>query len=85
VGKLADLVVLDRDVSSCPVSEIKDAVPQLTLVGGNATFDITTASGRSARRALDAAMATKGAVGRVRHDKLGGRHNGCPCTTSQPK
>ncbi len=85
VGKLADLVVLDRDVSTCPVSEIKDSVPQLTLVGGKATFDITTASGRSARRAIDAAMATKGAVGRVRHDKLGGRHNGCPCTTSQPK
>ena len=85
VGKLADLVMLDRDVTTIPVSEIKDAVPQLTLVGGEATFDIRTSSGRSARRALDAAMATKGAVGRVRHDHLGGRHAGCPCTTAQPK
>jgi predicted amidohydrolase YtcJ len=85
VGKLADLVVLDRDVTTCPVSEIKDSVPQLTLVGGEATFDITTASGRTARRALEAGMATKGLVGRLRHDKLGGRHSGCPCTTSQPK
>jgi predicted amidohydrolase YtcJ len=83
VGKLADLVVLDRDVTSIPVSEIKDVVPQLTMVGGDPTFDITTSAGRRTRRSLDAALATKVAVGRVRHDHFGGRHAGCPCTTEQ--
>lgn len=82
VGKLADLVMLDRDVASCPVAEIKDAVPQLTMVGGEATFDITTSAGRASRRALEAALATNAATGRIRHDQLGGRHAGCPCTTA---
>jgi predicted amidohydrolase YtcJ len=85
VGKLADLVVLDRDVTTIPVSEIKDVVPQLTLVGGEATFDITTSAGRSARRTLAASNASKEAMGRIRHDQLGGRHAGCPCTTDQPE
>jgi hypothetical protein len=84
VGRLADLVVLDRDVATIPVSEIKDAVPQLTLVGGEPTFDITTTAGRRTRRSLDAALASRVAVGRVRHDHFGGRHAGCPCTTERP-
>ena len=81
VGKYADLVMLDRDVTTIPVSEIKDVVPQLTLVGGEATFDITTSTGKKARRALDASLATRSATGRIRHDQLG-RHSGCPCTTA---
>ena len=84
VGKLADLVMLDRDVTTILVSEIKDVVPQLTMVGGEATFDITTSAGKKARRALEASVATKAATGRIRHDQLRGlnRHNGCPCTTA---
>jgi predicted amidohydrolase YtcJ len=84
VGKLADLVLLDQDVTSIPVSQIKDVVPQLTLVGGRPTFDITTSAGRRTRQSLDAALASKVAVGRVRHDHFGGRHTGCPCTTERP-
>jgi predicted amidohydrolase YtcJ len=82
VGKLADLVLLDRDVTSIPVSEIKDVVPQLTMVGGDVTFDIASSSGRHARRALEAAAATRSVSGRIRHDQLGARHAGCPCTTA---
>ena len=84
VGKFADLVVLDRDVTTIPVSEIKDAVPQLTLVGGKATFDISTSTGRKTVRSMTSAAAAKKIVsegqGRLRHDEFGGRHKGCPCT-----
>jgi predicted amidohydrolase YtcJ len=38
-GKLADLVVLDRDYLSIPADEIKDIKPVLTMVGGRITFD----------------------------------------------
>lgn len=34
VGKLADLVVLDRDYMSVPAAQIKDIRPTLTMVGG---------------------------------------------------
>ncbi|HEX5017611.1 MAG TPA: amidohydrolase [Actinomycetes bacterium] len=81
-GKFADLVMLDRDVTACPVSEIKDSVPQLTMVGGNVTFDLTTTAGKTARRALEAAASTTAATGRIKHDQLGGRHTGCPCTSA---
>ena len=33
-GKLADLIVLDRDILGCPVEEIKDIRVVMTLVGG---------------------------------------------------
>jgi hypothetical protein len=33
-GKLADMVVLDRDIFSVPVEEIKDVAVDLTIVGG---------------------------------------------------
>jgi predicted amidohydrolase YtcJ len=38
-GKLADLVVLDRDYFSVPDAEIKQIRSVLTLVGGNAVHD----------------------------------------------
>ena len=82
VGKLADLVVLDRDVATCPVSDIKDSVPQLTMVGGEVTFDLASSTGKQARRALEAGVATRTLTGRIRHDQLGGRHTGCPCTSA---
>ncbi|MGB2838820.1 MAG: amidohydrolase [Actinomycetes bacterium] len=84
VGKQADLVLLDIDISTCPVSEIKNAVPQLTLLGGDATFDLSTQAGRTVARSMQSAAAAKKLVtqgqGRLRHDQLGGRHAGCPCT-----
>jgi len=39
LGKLADLVVLDRDYMSVPVNEIFDIAPVLTMVGGRVVFE----------------------------------------------
>lgn len=38
-GKLADLVVLDRDYLTVPADQIKDLKPVMTLVGGNIVYD----------------------------------------------
>jgi hypothetical protein len=38
-GKLADLVILDRDILSCPEDEIKDMKPVKTMVGGKFVFE----------------------------------------------
>lgn len=38
-GKLADLVVLDRDYLEIPADEIKDISPLMTMVGGRIVFD----------------------------------------------
>jgi predicted amidohydrolase YtcJ len=40
-GKLADLVVLDRDYLTIPADEIKDIKPQMTIVGGRIVHDAT--------------------------------------------
>ncbi|HEY7386948.1 MAG TPA: amidohydrolase [Bryobacteraceae bacterium] len=47
-GKLADLVVLDRDYLTVPANQIKDIKPVMTMVGGRIVFDSTaqTASAR---------------------------------------
>ena len=37
-GKLADLVVLDRDYMTIPEDHIKDIKPLLTMVGGRVVF-----------------------------------------------
>jgi len=39
-GKLADLVVLDRDLLTCPVDDIKDAKVVTTLVGGKQVYPV---------------------------------------------
>jgi predicted amidohydrolase YtcJ len=39
VGKLADLVALDRDYLTIPADQIKDIKPVLTMVGGRVVFD----------------------------------------------
>ena len=39
VGKLADLVVLDRDYLTIPADEIKHIVAALTMVGGRIVHD----------------------------------------------
>jgi predicted amidohydrolase YtcJ len=38
-GKLADLVVLDRDYLTIPADQIKDIKPLLTMVGGRVVYD----------------------------------------------
>jgi predicted amidohydrolase YtcJ len=78
-GKLADVVILDRDITTGPVSEINEASPVLTLLGGKPTFDSTTTAGRATATAMAAgAAAAKVRPSRVSHDKIGGRP-GCPC------
>jgi predicted amidohydrolase YtcJ len=37
-GKLADMVIIDKDFSSCPVDDIKDIEPLETIVGGKAVY-----------------------------------------------
>jgi predicted amidohydrolase YtcJ len=38
-GKLADLVVIDRDYLTCPEDEIKDIEPVMTIIGGKIAYD----------------------------------------------
>jgi len=45
VGKLADLVVLDRDYMSIPADDIFNIEPLMTVVGGRIVFDSTVGSG----------------------------------------
>jgi cytosine/adenosine deaminase-related metal-dependent hydrolase len=78
-GKWADIVVLDRDITTGPISQINEASAVLTLLGGSPTFDVTTATGKAAAKSVAAGTATaKARPARVSHDKIGGRQ-GCPC------
>jgi predicted amidohydrolase YtcJ len=45
-GKLADLVVMDRDYLTIPADQIKDIKPVITMVGGKVAYDakVTTAT-----------------------------------------
>jgi predicted amidohydrolase YtcJ len=43
-GKLADLVVLDRDYLTVPGDQIKDIRPVMTMVGGRVVYDATTSA-----------------------------------------
>jgi len=45
-GKLADLVVLDRDYLTIPADQIKDIKPVLTMVGGKIVYDATVTGTR---------------------------------------
>jgi len=38
-GKLADMVVIDRDYLTIPADEIKDVTPLMTIVGGHVVYD----------------------------------------------
>jgi predicted amidohydrolase YtcJ len=38
-GKLADLVIIDRDYLTCPEDEIKDIQVLQTIVGGKVVYD----------------------------------------------
>ena len=48
-GKLADLVVIDRDYLTVPADQIKDITPVMTMVGGRIVFDAATEPAASAR------------------------------------
>jgi predicted amidohydrolase YtcJ len=49
-GKLADLVVMDRDYLTIPADQIKDIKPVLTMVGGKTVYDAQAQeSSRAAR------------------------------------
>ena len=39
-GKLADLVVLDRDILTCPLDEIRDAKVLMTMMGGRIVHEV---------------------------------------------
>lgn len=43
-GKLADLLVLDRDYLTVPADEIKDIAPLMTMVGGRIVYNALAAS-----------------------------------------
>ena len=45
-GKLADLVVLDRDYLTIPADQIKDIKPVTTIVGGRIVYEAVTGSTR---------------------------------------
>ena len=38
-GKLADMIVLDRDILTCPVDQVKDIQVEQTYLGGNLVYD----------------------------------------------
>ena len=37
-GKLADLVIIDRDYLTCPEDEIRSIEPVMTMAGGRVTY-----------------------------------------------
>jgi len=48
-GKLADLVVLDRDYLTIPAEQIKDIRPVMTMVGGRIVYDAAAPTATAAR------------------------------------
>jgi predicted amidohydrolase YtcJ len=48
-GKLADLVVLDRDYLTIPADQIKEIKPVMTMVGGRIVYDSATPTASAAR------------------------------------
>lgn len=48
-GRLADLVVLDRDYLSIPADQIKNIKPVMTMVGGRIVYDSTSSANKAAR------------------------------------
>ncbi|WP_371526720.1 amidohydrolase [Streptomyces sp. NBC_01283] len=76
-GKSADLVLLDRDVTRCPVADISSSEVRLTLTGGTVVHDAESSAGRAA-----AARVTRAAAGprpTAQAAVHGGRHASCGC------
>jgi len=42
-GKLADMVVINKDYSACPEDEIQSIEPLQTIVGGRVVYDSAAA------------------------------------------
>ena len=40
-GKLADLIILDRDILTCPLDEVKDIEVERTYLGGEMVYQTT--------------------------------------------
>ena len=38
-GKYADLILVDRDISKCPVNDVRDTKVLLTMVGGKVVWE----------------------------------------------
>jgi predicted amidohydrolase YtcJ len=49
-GKLADLLVLDRDYLTVPADQIKDIKPVMTLVAGRVVYDATAQTAAAGKR-----------------------------------
>ncbi|MCJ1680497.1 amidohydrolase [Streptomyces sp. APSN-46.1] len=78
-GKAADLVLLDRDVTRCPVADISGTGVRMTLVGGRVVHDAESAAGRAASgRVARGAAGPRPASYTAVH---GGRHRACGCGT----
>ncbi|MCX4528657.1 MULTISPECIES: amidohydrolase [unclassified Streptomyces] len=76
-GKAADLVLLDRDVTRCPVADISGTGVRMTLVGGRVVHDADSAAGRAAAgRVARGAAGPRPASYSAVH---GGRHRACGC------
>jgi len=39
VGKAGDLIIIDRDILTCPVNEVRDVKVLLTVVGGKVVYE----------------------------------------------
>jgi len=42
IGKMADFVILDHDLMTCPLKEIPSANVLMTVIGGEKVFDKMT-------------------------------------------
>ncbi|MGW3493609.1 amidohydrolase [Streptomyces sp. NPDC001020] len=74
-GLAADLIVLDRDITECPIEDISDTRVKLTLVGGRVVHDAHSSAGRAAIARLDRAAAAPRPSGYAAVH--GGRHRIC--------
>ncbi|MCX5193768.1 amidohydrolase [Streptomyces sp. NBC_00249] len=81
-GRAADLVVLDRDVTRCPVADISATEVRMTLVGGRMVHDADSSAGRAAAARTASARAARAAAGPRPASYAavhGGRHRACGC------
>jgi predicted amidohydrolase YtcJ len=39
-GKLADMVIIDRDILTCPIDDIKDTKVLKTILGGKTVYEV---------------------------------------------
>lgn len=87
-GRLADLVVVDRDLTAVPVREIRDTQVSMTMLGGRVTYDMESDAGREAKRRAERwAFAAEARRHHAQFEKdpgmgpveLPGRHIACGC------